>query len=86
MYRITIDPSDIEILIGRDISTAQKLLRTIKDALKKERHQRITIKEFCDYEGLPFEETFNMINNITTKEVATEKSKVNNEAKSIRDK
>lgn len=65
MNRISIDPSDVAILIGRDISTAQRLMRTIKDSLEKKKHQRVTIKEFCDYMGFPFDDTFNMINKIT---------------------
>lgn len=63
MKRISIDACDIAILINRDIRTAQRLIRTIKDVLNKEPHQRLTIKEYCAYEDFPFEETFNMINN-----------------------
>ena len=86
MKRITIDPSDIEILIGRDIGTAQKLLRTIKDALGKKKHQRVTIKEFCDYIGFPFEDTCNMINKCNSNEGKTGKPKDLNNGESINDK
>ncbi len=64
MKRICIDASEVAQLIGRDITTAQSLLRTLKDVLKKEKRQSVTIKEFCEYQGLPFDEVFEMINNI----------------------
>lgn len=62
MKRISIDASDVAILINRDISTAQKLIRTIKDSLNKKRHQRVTIREFCEYEGFSYDEVFELVN------------------------
>ena len=64
MKRICIYPSDIVEILGKAPTTAQKLLRTIKDAHGKKKHQMITIKEFCDYMALPFDDVFNMINKI----------------------
>ncbi|MDX1774832.1 hypothetical protein [Oceanihabitans sediminis] len=64
MKRICIYPSDVVYLLGKSQNASQTLLRTIKDAFEKEKHQVVTIKEFCDYMGLPFEEVFNMINSI----------------------
>ncbi len=62
MNRLCIYPSDISILLGKSLATAQTLLRTIKDALGKTKRQSVTIAEFCEYQGLPFEEVNAMIN------------------------
>ncbi len=64
MRRISIDPHEVAEILNRKISTAQKLLRTIRDVYGKQKHQSVTIKEFCEYQDLPFEDIFNMINKI----------------------
>ena len=68
MKRLCIDAKEVAIVLGKSVVTGQTLLRTIKDVLGKKKHQPVTIKEFCDYEGLPFEVVFNMINGIKTKD------------------
>jgi hypothetical protein len=65
MKRIIIRASDIAILLDINISTAQKLMRTIRDVHEKQKHQSVTIREFCDYKGLPYDETFDSINGKT---------------------
>ena len=32
------------------------LMQTLKDALGKQKHQKITIKEYCRYEGISYDE------------------------------
>ena len=64
MNRICIYPEEVATITGRSISSSRALIRQIKDAYGKLKRQRVTIKEFCDYEGLPYEEVFNMINKI----------------------
>ncbi len=64
MNRMCIYPSDIAILLGKSLATAQTLLRTIKDALGKKKRQNVTIAEFCDYQGLPYDEVNSMINKL----------------------
>ncbi len=61
---ICINAEQVSIITGKSISTSQSLLRTIKDVHEKKKHQLVTIKEFCDYKGLPFEDVFNLINKI----------------------
>ncbi|WP_452227707.1 hypothetical protein [Lacinutrix sp. MEBiC02404] len=59
------------ILLGKSLTTAQSLVRTIKDVHGKDKHQALTIREFCVYMGLPFSDVFNMINKVkATKEIA----------------
>ena len=64
MNRLCIYPNEVAIITGRSISSSRMLIRQIKDAYGKPKRQLVTIKEFCDYEGLPYEEVFNMINKI----------------------
>ena len=67
MYRITIYPCEVAEILGIKLNTAQTLIRTIKDAYGKKKHQDVTIKEFCEYKGLPYMEVFHMINKLTPK-------------------
>ncbi|GAA3784253.1 hypothetical protein GCM10022271_15770 [Corallibacter vietnamensis] len=62
MKRICIYPSDVEAITGKSKKTAQTLVRTIKDVYQKKKHQVVTIREFCDYMGLEYDDVFNEIN------------------------
>lgn len=62
MKRVCIYTHDIILLTGRSESYARELLKDIRLLLKKERHQFVTIAEFCEHTGLPFEDVFNQIN------------------------
>ncbi|WP_417289536.1 hypothetical protein [Corallibacter sp.] len=70
MKRICIYPSDVEAITGKSKKTAQTLVRTIKDVYQKEKHQVVTIREFCEYMGLEYDDVFNEINNINKKRPA----------------
>jgi hypothetical protein len=50
--RICIYPQDVQLITGKSERYGRKLIRTIKDKLQKEKHQLVTIDEFCDYMGL----------------------------------
>lgn len=79
MNRICIYPSDVRFLTGKSESTCRGIIRTIKKKLHKEKHQEVTIKEFCEYKGLPYRDVFNMINGIKeepVKELAKDMKKV----------
>ena len=64
MRQITIYPKEVAGILGKSLTTAQTLVRTIKDAYAKEKHQALTIREFCEYKGLPYTDVFNMVNGI----------------------
>jgi hypothetical protein len=64
MRRIIITTNDVMFLTGKSESYSQKLIKSIKDAHDKKKHQPITIRVFCDYMDLPFEEVFNTVNGI----------------------
>ncbi|MGV8947044.1 MAG: hypothetical protein ACOH1N_11485 [Lutibacter sp.] len=52
MTKIIIYPSDIMLLTGKSESYARKEIQKLRLALKKEKHQKVTIKEYCEYYGL----------------------------------
>ncbi|QRM87798.1 hypothetical protein FG167_00710 [Lacinutrix sp. WUR7] len=71
MKQICIYPKEVAILLGKSLTTAQTLVRTIKDVHGKDKHQALTIREFCAYMGLPYTDVFNMINRVVVdKELA----------------
>lgn len=65
MVKIVVHTKDVANLKGVGPDTARKLLQTIKDAYGKEKRQSVTIREFCEYEDLPYEEVFALVNNLT---------------------
>ena len=50
--RIIIYPKDVENITGRRDRTARTLIQNIRKAFNKQKHQFITIKEFCAYTGI----------------------------------
>ena len=64
MKRIIITTNDVVFLMGKSESYAQKLIKAIRDAYGKKKHQPISIRLFCDYMDLPYEEVFNTVNGI----------------------
>lgn len=64
MKRLCINSAEIAIILGKSQSNAQKLVRIIKDVHKKKSHQPITIREFCEYMDLPYQDVFDMINSV----------------------
>lgn len=61
MKRICIYPKDVQVITGRSLRYCQELIKDLKVLLQKEKHQTVTIKEFCDYMDFPFEDINNMI-------------------------
>ena len=49
MIRIVIYPSDIMALTNKSNSYARKEIQRIKKALNKLEHQKVIIKEYCEY-------------------------------------
>ncbi len=49
-------PSDVIILTDKSESYARKEIQKLKKALNKEKHQKVTIKEYCQYYGFNLEE------------------------------
>ena len=64
MKRIIITTNDIMFLTGKSESYSQKLIKVIRDAYGKKKHQPISIRLFCNFMDLLYEEVFNMVNGI----------------------
>lgn len=52
---IFISIKDVMTITGLSQPTCWRLMKTMKDVFKKEKHQHVTIHEFCQYEGLSVE-------------------------------
>ena len=53
--RICIYPKDIQRVTGKSERYSRYLILKIKSVLNKEKHQVITVQEFCTYMGIPYE-------------------------------
>jgi len=56
MKGIFIDIKDIMIIRGLTKSGAQYLFKRIQFTLNKKPYQKISINEYCDYEGITIEQ------------------------------
>ncbi len=54
--RICIYPKDVAIITGKTERYGRSLLKRIRERLNKEKHQVVSVSEFCDYMGLNEEE------------------------------
>ena len=50
--RICIYPQDVQLITGKSERYGRKIIKNIKDNLRKKKHQLVTIDEFCEYMGL----------------------------------
>ncbi|WP_066219234.1 hypothetical protein [Formosa haliotis] len=62
MKKISIDPKEVCIILGKSPSYARKVVRTIKKVLGKKKEHPLTITEFCKYMHLDVEEVRAEIN------------------------
>lgn len=56
MARLVITPKDVEVILRVSSGYARRVVRVIKRKNNKEKHQKITVKEFCRYMGLEVQE------------------------------
>jgi len=54
--RICIYPQDVQLITGKSERYGRKIIKIIKDKRNKQKHQLVTIDEFCEYMGLEKEE------------------------------
>lgn len=52
MDRICIYPKDIQRITGKSERQCRNIVANIKIQLNKEKHQVVTLQEFCDYMGI----------------------------------
>ena len=56
MTRLIITAKDVQVILDVSSGHASRIIRIIKRINKKEKHQKITVKEFCRYMGLEVQE------------------------------
>jgi len=54
--RIIIYPKDVQRITGRGERYARLLLKKIRDHFEKGDHQLVSVRDFCTYTGLRYEE------------------------------
>ena len=50
--RLVIYPKDVQVITGRGIRYAQRMLRVIRKARGKQENHLVTVDEFCEFSGL----------------------------------
>lgn len=53
--RVCIYPKDVQRITGKTYRQARLYLIKVKESLKKESHQLVSIEEFCAFSGLQIE-------------------------------
>ncbi len=56
MKTIFVSTALMQQLTGKCLTQCQRDMRTMKAALKKEKHHLVTLREYADYWGIPLEE------------------------------
>ena len=61
MNRLCVYTKDIQLVTGKSERYCRTIIANIKKNLKIEKHQCVTIEEFCDYQGLKIEDVRNVL-------------------------
>ena len=56
MHRIFLKTADLQFLTGTSGRNCRKIMQNLKDSLGKQKHQHVTIKEYCSFEGINYTE------------------------------
>ena len=67
MARLVMTPKDVEVILRKSPSYARSIVRVIKRKNNKEKHQKITVKEFCRYMGLEVADVIAELNEFYSK-------------------
>lgn len=62
MRRLVIQTQDVQALMAVSAGYAIRIIRDIKEAVGKDKHQPVSIREFATYVGLDYEDVLNEIN------------------------
>ena len=62
MDRICVYPKDVQAITGRSLRYCRKMIMNIKIEYSKEKHQFVTIEEFCQYSGFKKELVQSLLN------------------------
>lgn len=61
MNRLCIYPKDIQLLTGKSERYGRDVIAKIKAQLNKQKHQSVSIQEFCQYQGLDYEQVIKIL-------------------------
>lgn len=61
LKRICIYPKDIQLITGKSYRQSARLAQKIKKELNKTEKDFLTVEEFCNYTGIPFEQIDHLI-------------------------
>ena len=54
--KVIIYPKDIALITGKSYRSSWQLLKNIRNHYNKEKHQVVTVQEFCEYMGIAGDE------------------------------
>ena len=61
MKRICIYPKDVQVITGKSERYGRDIIKKIKEDLNKQKHQLVTINEFCEFMGIEMEKVEELI-------------------------
>jgi hypothetical protein len=61
MKRICIYPKDVQIITGKSERYGRDIIKKIKEDLNKQKHQLVTVDEFCEFIGIEMEKVEELI-------------------------
>jgi len=70
MKKIEIDTSDVMKLNGKSASTARKQIQEVKKSLNRLKHQKVSIKEYCNYFGFNYDDVASALSKSAFKKVS----------------
>jgi hypothetical protein len=62
LKRVVIYPKDIMVITGKSERYSREILRKIKTLHNKQKHQLVSVAEFCDFIGLNTDEVEQKLN------------------------
>ncbi len=68
--KIVIYPSGIMLLTEKSESYARKEIQKLRIALKKEKHQKVSIKEYCQYYDFDYNDVLSALEKPAFKKVS----------------
>jgi len=61
MKRICIYPKDVQVITGKSERYGRDVIKKIKEDLNKQKHQLVTIDEFCEFMGIEIDKVETLI-------------------------
>lgn len=61
MKRICIYPKDVQVITGKSERYGRDIIKKIKEDLNKQKHQLVTVEEFCEFMGIEIEKVEELI-------------------------